>query len=95
VVEFDLRGDVSPVRSLANHLGLFGRKVDLEVVNEPELPLVAKIESLAYNSPVPELGRFQTESPGEVCRQIGLGFLNGQTEIGDADRHVRARGLRE
>jgi len=86
-MEFDLRGDVGLIRGLTNNQGFIDREIDLEVVNKPQLPFVAKVECFSHNSPAPEIGRVDPENPGEVCWQIGFGCLNGQTQIGNADGH--------
>ena len=65
--------------------------LDLEVVNESEVPFVAEVECLADDAPVAEVGRSNTEGAGEVGRQVGLRLLDGQPEVRDAKGHCGMR----
>ena len=56
-MKFDLRRHVRSTRELLDDSLLVGRKIDLEVVDEPEVPLVAEVERLADDAPAAEVGR--------------------------------------
>ena len=66
---------------------LVRREIDLEVVDEPEVPLVAEVERLADDAPAAEVGRLDAERAGEVGRQIRFRLLDRQPQVGDAEGH--------
>ena len=84
-MSFDLRR-AAVVRDM-RYDPLFIGKIDLEVVNEPELTLVAQIERLADDAPAAELVGLYSENTGKMRRQIRFRIFNGKPQIGDADRH--------
>jgi len=69
------------IRGLTNNQRFIAREIDLEVVDEPELSFVAKVECFSHDPPAPEIGRGHPENSCEVCGQTGFGCLNGQTQI--------------
>ena len=56
---------------------LVRREIDLEVVDEPELPLVAQVERLADDAPADDVGGLHAEGAGEMCvGRLASGFLD-------------------
>ena len=67
---------------------LFVRRLKFEVVNEAKVPLIAHVERLANDFPAAEIGGGNPEGAGEVSRQIGFGLLDGEPQVGNAERHA-------
>ena len=63
------------------------RNLDLEVVHEPELSLVAKIECLTNDVPAPESRGLYAKCVRKMGGQVRFRFLNRKPQIRHANGH--------
>ena len=61
-------------------------------VHELQGALVAGVEALAQDPPVPDQIRRQRERTGDVRRQGRFGFFQAKTDVRNTERHDTARG---
>src|SRR5262249_3488723 len=91
VIEVDARGGVGGTRGERSQAGFLLRHRDLGGVDKLQRVFVAGIEGLTEDAPAAQLARGQSEKADQSAGKSGLGFVDAQTNVGNAKGHWERR----